>query len=628
MIEFADQHSIIKKIARSLCDTSSPRCWCVVLPPGFADEHAIAEALANALRDDNPERLISVINADNLRTRNDYVRQLSCQWYGRPADEGTELSELLAKLTADQPGFQVLTRFHKIIRTLDQFVLGDLRDAEQSHRLRTVTLSPLRYSELKRRWKTENISFCVSDYGDKHLRADLRPPERETIHAVAQRWGAPKWLIDDLGMTIGGGYPAAVEALFDRWVAEGRPTHLLPEVKAVLRSTVEKALERLIDFLDGEGEDRFRNAVCDLYHGLNISNALYILKQHNWSEIILNSKGLRAECLGSLAEKRFALTASTSPERMRDLWRRGYDLYNAGQFQAVNRLLDRLGEESPCPHLYILRQHARIMELLYGTSFDQGDYCPNWREIIKAIKVTEGFIARFSQEIPDAEDFLLPRLGELAKIASSINAAIEAGPRYVDTLSGLFGHPEDSQGAALVMLFILEGGRRKRDHETALQKILSLPEQIFRSWAKLSLDLDYYKAPINCDDVWKKADEAWRRAAKVNTSLKRSEAGTQFHSFTSFAYFSFAFQELKCPEIPRPENDIAALQSCLSFFKSRNDSAHAVSSIDERTRLKYFNIAERWLDTLCVACTKCGSRNELIAIIEPLPLIGEDGRIT
>jgi len=61
------------------------------------------------------------------------------------------------------------------------------------------------------------------------------------------------------------------------------------------------------------------------------------------------------------------------------------------------------------------------MELPYGSSIDQGDYCPNWKEIIK---VTDRFITKFSQEIPDAEDFHLPRLNDLEKIASSINVAI------------------------------------------------------------------------------------------------------------------------------------------------------------------------------------------------------------
>jgi len=199
----------------------------------------------------------------------------------------------------------------------------------------------------------------------------------------------------------------------------------------------------------------------------------------------------------------------------------------------------------------------------------------------------------------------------------------------VDVLSGFNSQPADSQGAAAVgMMIRLAGGSRTRDHETALQKILSLSEQIFRSWAMLSLDLNYYKAPTNCDNIWSKADDAWRGAAPGTTPLAKAEPGKQFPSFSCFAYFCFTFHELKCPEIPILEKDLADLQSCLSFFNKRNDSAYAVSSVDEKTRNKYFNIANRWIDPFCAASTKYSSRHKLNSIIEPLPLIDEDGRIT
>ena len=63
MIEFADQQSTINRIARSLCESSNPLCWCVVLPPGFANEYAIAEdGTLNILLKNNVGKDITLSN--------------------------------------------------------------------------------------------------------------------------------------------------------------------------------------------------------------------------------------------------------------------------------------------------------------------------------------------------------------------------------------------------------------------------------------------------------------------------------------------------------------------------------------------------------------------------------------
>src|SRR5206468_2574913 len=71
------------------------------------------------------------------------------------------------------------------------------------------------------------------------------------------------------------------------------------------------------------------------------------------------------------------------------------------------------------------------------------------------------------------------------------------------------------------------------------QKVLALPEQMFRVWAWWSLNLDFYHTPSNSKETWDLADEAWMRHAE-SSPLRRSEEGEEFTNILSFSYFCVA----------------------------------------------------------------------------------------
>lgn len=567
-----------------------------------------------------------MVSADNLRGRQEYVRQLSRIWLG--VDVDADLAVLLSRMTASKPAYQIVTRFHKIVRTLDHWVLGELRDAEQTHRLRTVTISPLSYGELRRRWRAEGIPFCVSDYGEapKHLREDLLPCYSSDVATALVAAGAPRWLLE-MGMSWTGGYPLPLDMLVDQWRAEGRPSKPLPEVRRILRRVVEQTLARMIELLDADREDRFRNALCDLYQGLNTANARYLVQQHDWHEVLLNEAGqLRAEGVGAAAEAKAASLVGVDPWRWRDLFRRGVDLYRMRKYSNVQRLLARFDQETLRPHLLVLRAEAQAMELLFNTAGSSGGTL-DWPALSKVLEAMVRLLDCFNAELPDARVYLRPRVDELADIADEVSQAMKLSKRYVDELSGLSGRPGNSRLVALLLTLHLESARLTRDHDAAMKSMMVLPEQIFRSWAQIALGLNYYQVPSDSEGIWDRANAAWLDNAPGRTPLRRSEAGKAFESFACFAYFALAWKESHGLSMAAPEEDIRALQSSLSFLETRNDSAHAISWVDERVRGKYSKLTERWLDALCLSCPDGIKRGELLALIEPLPLLGEDGRM-
>ena len=76
-----------------------------------------------------------------------------------------------------------------------------------------------------------------------------------------------------------------------------------------------------------------------------------------------------------------------------------------------------------------------------------------------------------------------------------------------------------------------------------------------------------------------------------------------------------------------PEPDFQSLDRTQSILEGRNDSAHALSMTNSKFRLKYFDLIDRWLGSLFHACPERVSREELLAIIEPLPIVDEDGSV-
>ncbi len=627
MIRLPDQEMLVNRIVCGLLDQETPASTCVLLPPGFADECLLAEAIRSTLSADSKSHRVAVVFADALAGREAYARDLAKQWNLNAGASSQELPSLFAGLSADDPGFQIILRFHYIARKLDEDVLALMRNAEQSRQLRTVTITPLLYPELKRRWEAENIPFCVSDYGDRHRRESPAPLCLNGLLEVVAGQSAPEWL-GKLIWQLVGGFPSATARLIKCWVTLGRPPNGTPEVRECLRNEACQALERTARLLDAQNETHFSEAFCHLYRTLDFTDAIYRLERHDWRRSLIEGNQLRVGALGALAEERLSRLTFERPSvhRWNDLWSRSRHLYRNGYFSEIQNLLREFREDHLRPHLRLLLCHARIMSTLYGSRSDAADYSPDWHILEREIATTSRWLQQTTAEIPDAETFLLPRLEKLGKIAKSVASTIKSDSRYVDALSGLRKTAADPRLAALLIALKFKAAENTRSAEIALNQVVVLPEQIFRSWAGVALNLNYYCAPDNSEGVWSCASERWASLETTSSRLEPTPSNKEFFNFKSFAYFSYAWLHVNgSGETPRPEPDWATLQSALSLLQTRNDAAHAVAATTESVRQRYFKLIGRWLDTFCRCCPGSPSRDELLLDIEPLKLVGEDG---
>jgi hypothetical protein len=524
----------------------------------------------------------------------------------------------------ERPVVQILGRFHQFLAKLEETLLGELRKAEQSRSVRTITFTPCGYELLKARWRARGFVAYASYYGDTHEAMTVVPVDPEEAVARAAARQVPPH-VARLAAAWTGGYPQPFERLIEAWIRRGRPESLNSALRAGLWRTAVHSLERFVEWLAPLDDPGPCNHVIDLAYGINPDRALQELGRHHWNVILLHDQNLRAEGLGEAALEHLSRIVSRSPDERRstaDLPGRCRGLYEQRHYDAVGRLLAHQTEQFLSPDMLALKRCARVMRLLHGDRMEEYLVDADWKQLPEAIEAARSAISAAEltkMEIHKVED----SLQEFAEMARTIAQATETDCRVVDVLGGL--RPGRSvprpRLACLLLLARIEAGNALSGDSRACQFALSLPEQIYRLWAFLRLGLNYYAAPAGHESVWATVQ------SRFPDVIRRPTPGESFSSFESFSYFALALC-LQCPgNGSMPEPDLPALERSLAVLSVRRDTAHAVAVPSRRMREKFFRLIDRWFDALLGACPGNVSRDELREAVRPLPLLMPGGTL-
>src|SRR5262249_38428172 len=184
----------------------------------FGEERFVTQ-LAQRLRNRPDPPYLAVRGADHSnKTTMAFVQAIHAQW-AEFADcprslhrhPDIYLDRLLALFhNSPRPLVLILKRFHRVLDNLDKWVLGVLHQEEESRRLHTVTITPVPYEYLKKRWKAQDHFFSNSDYGNaRHRLFIAKPSTYEQVLHLAESLDIPKW-VADCAWRVTGGYPEPV----------------------------------------------------------------------------------------------------------------------------------------------------------------------------------------------------------------------------------------------------------------------------------------------------------------------------------------------------------------------------------------------------------------------------------
>ena len=224
--------------------------------------------------------------------------------------------------------------------------------------------------------------------------------------------------------------------------------------------------------------------------------------------------------------------------------------------------------------------------------------------------------------------YLSERLERIERIGSNIVALQKKGEkRVVDALAGLrqSSHRCD-ETAAFLLLCKFETCNAISGHAAACQASLALPEQLLRVWAFWALGINYYSTPESAETIWEAAEAEWPSQLGA---LRRSAYKEQFPSLVAFGYFVLASARDKgMTGDELPVEGFPKLQSVFTSYEQlRNPQAHSYCFTNRKEREEFFLVADRWLNCVLSVCPAKTTRNDLLDLIEPLPLLNRNGEV-
>jgi hypothetical protein len=137
--------------------------------------------------------------------------------------------------------------------------------------------------------------------------------------------------------------------------------------------------------------------------------------------------------------------------------------------------------------------------------------------------------------------------------------------------------------------------------------------------------IDFYSAPANLDRIaFQMAASEWEKLD--SRPFKNFDPGKKFPCVPVFAFYSLACHRVAdgSPD-DAPETSFQNLHSSLDLMGARNAAAHSLAFIPANRRFRYFEVLDRWTHQVFRCCPGVSSPRHLLSVIEPLPIVDEQG---
>jgi hypothetical protein len=419
-----------------------------------------------------------------------------------------------------------------------------------------------------------------------------------------------------------GGFPEALDAVFEAWKQKGRP-NLMPEVQGELRSIAMEYLRRIGKFVDTEDSTRFSKLLINIHQhqdaGLDYEQ---VSKFHPWSQLLLDGEGMRADALGDAltsAEIERAFLSDRIAESEAAVTDLAIGYYRRQQYDLAIEVIEHFRKNYDNPRLHLIELHAKVMEGLRGGM--SAGACPDvdteWRQVLQAIADARQVLPRCTIGDEQRQTLLQERYEEIEALAKIVTAACKDGkPRFLDRIGGLTDEGEGRRTAFQLLVFQSLSARGIRGNAAACRAIQELPEQMIRLWGWWKHQINYYHSPSPDAHVWQAVLDNWRHVEHPPPSLKQGE---QFPNLYLFYYYIYALELVN--DSSSTWGTTVDLEKELSLMDLRNDIAHATVHVTAKMRRKIFELIDNWLYRFEQDCMLDITRESAMWIVSPLDVV-------
>ncbi len=627
-IGFAGQADMIRDVADSLIQGPSGMSSCLVIPPCF-NASMMPRAIKGEVLALQPNATVAAISSDEVKDTREFLLTVARRWnlgtdlrVRSEERDGLLADELFGAIPSGESAILIISRFEKFLETVSEAVLAKLRTMEEAGRIRTVTISIYDYDWLRRFWLAAGRKLLASDYGSNHRICNVTRLSQEEFREAASRCGVGAQ-VAQYAYELSGGLPLPAHAVLFELREELSPSKGDCRNLADIERLAAGKLRKMVEHLDCPGEQFYRDRLIDLYHGVQIEKNLNELRVHPWRDALIDGGHLVTPLLGRASvdlsiEDHNGLGSASALSAKRMSWAK--DLYEAGDYHGVVGVLSPVTVELTALERVYLRNAKILSHLVIDRRFHGID--ANWQALqrdaeeglgeCKRLGLSTQFVTRLSACYT-----------RLSAAAAAVLLATSSGERIVDVLSGLRpGLDVPDKLHALMLLEMYQSiGETERLDSRAVNVALFLPEQLIAVWAMWAENLNFYRVPEGCEEVWRVASEQWERRTKK--PLAKSESGEPFPGIQPFAYFALAscLSSGRLSESAMPVKDFKSLSSQLAILDVRNAAGHSLSFVNAKRRRNFFQMTRKWLDCIwsVVQPEEC-LKDQVIEMLSPLPL--------
>lgn len=498
-----------------------------------------------------------------------------------------------------------VSRFHTMAHWLDLALLGMMRDLEQDRELLSCIVAPLPPADLKRWFRSADVVFAQSDYGDGH---DVYPaviPQESEMEALYLSLGGDRATWPHI-RALSGGIPALVQkagSLAAAYTLGSDGGRSKQRHREELHTMLHGLCARFFNYLDEPGSTAVAEALANQF--LQMGDDPALLLQHPWRAVLLNEHlEVPSQTLGEAAVEH----VGTGKPRVREEY--SWRCYKKGLYSQALAIYSQSESSTVTARttasLAVLEVTARVM----GKSTAVPYLDSNWTSVSSYAEKARKAVQLAGNTLANG-DKLLRRLEQVCDLAPRIARFTSGG--LGQSLLTRMKDPYDVRGACAWLAARFDAAVRVEGPTLKLLLLDSLPETLVRLW--LSAALGSHEVPeLPADSI-----EHWWCG---RTPFCPPEPGKTIGDldYTPMAMIAAVWGSVQFNDSGRLFRTPKELERCLRINEQlRNPVSHETVQAQAKDAKNFLSHCEFHLERFVATTKGYETLKEAIEALAPLP---------
>ncbi len=373
----------------------------------------------------------------------------------------------------------IIKRFHEALSKLGEDIGTTLRNLEHDYSLKTVVELPVAINTLRTKREQEDrhiTPFLVSDWGQGHTHKILKGYDINEINNIVKENDLNEGIAIPL-LKMTSGLHGIVESLVQD-LERVNENNFEP----LCGSKADDLCRNIFEWFESANSDYYKKAIIDFADGQEKEKNLYILKSHDWADILINKKNELNFKMLTYPIRRYLdrnVNISSDIQKLRDMLSKNNFIKIVQFFEEK-----KIARADNVPHTNYGLDLANLCKDLSGIYNNSA----NWAEIKKKIDKIFLYENNITKEIK-------PHLRQWSNIANLLSRYFEQKEKFHNLRVEQFVC-ESKDVNVLDLLLLLQArltDANKHDPFYALQAVISHPESLLQLYCYFKFKIKFWR---------------------------------------------------------------------------------------------------------------------------------------